>query len=361
MTPLLTKLLQWLILTLLFPLVFLNAWLVYKIFEYFHPLVTTLVLGSLFAFILNYPVSILQKRGIKRSYGVTLIFIATSVLIVALTITLVPIILQQFHEMVQILPQWLDSGEQKLNLLNDWVNNHGFKVNISETFGKIADSLPQDLEYFTNKAFHFIIDTIDSVSEALITVVLTFYLLVDGERIWHQLFSKLPKSFSQQVQQSLQHNFQNFLIGQIALALLMGVSLTLLFLILRVPFGLVFGLGIGILSLIPFGDVVSLGLVTLIISLQDLWLGIRVLAIAVVIDQLIDQAIAPRLLGSFTGLRPVWVLISLLVGTYVGGLLGLLLAVPLAGFIKDAVNGFDSEVIYPNAVDGEEMPIIHNT
>ncbi|HAJ59989.1 MAG TPA: hypothetical protein DCP31_12605, partial [Cyanobacteria bacterium UBA8543] len=57
-------------------------------------------------------------------------------------------------------------------------------------------------------------------------------------------------------------------------------------------------------------------------------------------DQVIDQAIAPRLLGSFTGLRPVWVLISLAVGTYVGGLLGLVIAVPLAGFIKSLIDGW---------------------
>jgi predicted PurR-regulated permease PerM len=58
------------------------------------------------------------------------------------------------------------------------------------------------------------------------------------------------------------------------------------------------------------------------------------------VDQIIDQAIAPRLLGSFTGLKPVWVLISLVVGTYVGGLLGLIVAVPLAGFIKSAADGW---------------------
>ena len=60
--------------------------------------------------------------------------------------------------------------------------------------------------------------------------------------------------------------------------------------------------------------------------------------LVVIIDQLIDQAIAPRLLGSFTGLRPIWVIISLLLGTYVGGILGLLIAVPFAGFIKDTVD-----------------------
>jgi predicted PurR-regulated permease PerM len=122
---------------------------------------------------------------------------------------------------------------------------------------------------------------------------------------------------------------------------------------------LLFGLGVGLLSLIPFGDVVSIALITLIIATHDFWLAVKVVAVAAVIDQLIDQAIAPRILGKFTGLRPIWVLISLFVGTYVGGLLGLLIAVPFAGFIKDAADGFvgisgDSN----NAIKGEESPDI---
>jgi predicted PurR-regulated permease PerM len=113
-----------------------------------------------------------------------------------------------------------------------------------------------------------------------------------------------------------------------------------MFLLFQVPFGLLFGLGVGILSLIPFGDVFSLIVITLIIATHDFWLAVKVLAVAVIIDQLIDQAIAPRLLGSFTGLRPIWVLISLLVGTYIGGVLGLIIAVPVAGLIKDVADGF---------------------
>ncbi len=347
----LNKLLQWLILTLLFPLVFLNGWLIFRIFEYFQPLVTTIVIATLLAFILNYLVSILQRRGVKRNLAVTLVFLLTLVILVALGITLIPIVLQQFHEIVTILPHWIDSSEQKFKILNDWSVSHHLKVNFAQIINQLTDRLPDEVEFITDKLFSIFRDTIDSVSEALITVVLTFYLLADGEKLWFGIFKKLPASF-EPAKESIQRNFQNFLIGQVVLALLMGVSLTTMFLILKVQFGLLFGLGIGILSLIPFGDVVSLAAIALIIASHDFWLAVKVLSIAVVIDQIIDQAIAPRLLGKFTGLRPVWVLISLLVGTYVGGLLGLLIAVPLAGFIKDAFDGWG--MVPGDALEGDE-------
>jgi predicted PurR-regulated permease PerM len=229
MTITLNKLLQWLIITLLFPLVFLNGWLAFKFFQYFQPLVTTFILATLLAFILNYPVSILEKRGVKRNFAVTLVFILTLFVILALGITLLPIALQQFHEMAKLLPQWIDSSEQKLQNFNDWIVSQGLKVNLSNIFAQLTDRLPDEFEYLADKVVSVVIDTIDSLSEALITIVLTFYLLLDGERIWGAIFNKLPLNFAQGVRLSLQQNFQNYLIGQVVLALLMGVSLTLMF------------------------------------------------------------------------------------------------------------------------------------
>lgn len=352
------QLLKWLILTLLFPLFFLNGWLLLQLFQYFKPLVTIFILASLFAFILNYPVALLEGQGVKRNYGVTLVFALATFILVIVGITVLPIVSEQFHEMVKLLPQWIDSTEAKLQGLNDWAFNQSIKIDFSQIFTKVTDKIPDELEYISDKLLSIIIDTIDSISGALITVVLSFYFLLDGPRLWNSIFKKLPWSFAQQVSKSIQHNFQNYLIGQVSLALLMGVSQTFMFLLFQVQFGLLFGLGIGILSLIPFGDVVSLAIITLIIATHDFWLAVKVLAVAVVIDQLIDQAIAPRLLGSFTGLRPIWVLISLLVGTYVAGVLGLIIAVPLAGFIKDVADGFSLSNNLNNGVVDEDTEIL---
>lgn len=352
----LNQLLKWLILTLIFPLIFLNGWLAFRFFHYFQPLLTIFVLAILLAFILNYPVSLLEKREVKRKYGVAIVFILALVILVVVGITLMPIVLDQFQEAAKLLPQWIDTTQEKIQIFNNSVINQRFKINVGEIFTQVTDKIPQEIEYFFNKFFSIIKDTIDSLSEALITVVLTFYLLLDGPRLWESVFQKLPLNFARRISKSIQQNFQSYLIGQGTLAVLMGVSQTLMFLVLQVQFGLLFGFAIGILSLIPFGDVVSLITITLIIASHDFWLAVKVLAIAIIIDQLIDQAIAPRLLGSLTGIRPIWVLVSLLVGTYIGGILGLLIAVPVAACIKDAIDGF-SESNYPDkAFEDKEAP-----
>ncbi len=352
------RLLKWLILTLLFPLLFLNGWLLLKFFQYFQPLVTILVLASLFAFILNYPVALLERKGLNRNYGVTLVFVLATLILVTFATTLLPIVSQQFNEMVKLLPQWIDSSETKLQVLNDWAFSQKSRIDFSQIFTKITDKIPEEVEYLSDKLLSIIIDTIDSISGALITVVLSFYLLLDGARLWQGIFKKLPWDSAQKIGKSIQQNFQNYLIGQGTLALLMGLAQTFMFLLFQVQFGLLFGLGVGILSLIPFGDVFSLIIITLIIATHDFWLAVKVLAVALIIDQLIDQVIAPRLLGSFTGIRPIWVLISLLVGTYIGGVLGLIIAVPVAGFIKDVGDGFAVSNHSDKAVVGEDAEML---
>ncbi|MDP5338294.1 MAG: AI-2E family transporter [Nodularia sp. (in: cyanobacteria)] len=351
----LKELLKWLILTLLFPLVFLNFWLIFLFLKSFQTLVTIFILATLLAFVLNYPVTFFQKTGVKRNYAIASVLVSALVIFAVLGTTLLPIILPQFNEMVKLLPEWIHASEQKIQLLDNWAISQGVKIDFSQIISQFTERLPDELENLTDNLFSIVRETIDNVSDILITVVLTFYILLDGPRIWAGIFKKLPWSFTEKVQRSLQQNFQNYLIGQVSLASLMGLLLTVIFLIFQVEFGLIFGLGVGILSLIPFGDIASISLITLIIASHNFWLAVKVLAVAVVTDQFIDQAIAPRLLGKFTGLRPIWVLVALLLGTYIGGLLGLLIAVPIAGFIKDALDGFPESDHSARAVADPEI------
>jgi predicted PurR-regulated permease PerM len=64
---------------------------------------------------------------------------------------------------------------------------------------------------------------------------------------------------------------------------------------------------------------------------------VKVLATALLVQQIIENIVAPRVLGSITGLNPVWVFISILTGARVGGLLGVIIAVPTAVVIKTAL------------------------
>ena len=133
----LNQLIKILILTLIFPLIFLNGWLAFQFFDYFKPIVTILILASLFAFILNYPVSILQQRKVKRNYAIGAVFIPVLLIVIVLSIILVPIVLDQFHEIVKLLPQWIDANEAKFQSLSDWTLSKRFRINTREILTQV--------------------------------------------------------------------------------------------------------------------------------------------------------------------------------------------------------------------------------
>jgi predicted PurR-regulated permease PerM len=116
-----------------------------------------------------------------------------------------------------------------------------------------------------------------------------------------------------------------------------------------------FGLTIGIMALVPFGGSVGIALTTSLVALQDFSMGVKVVIAAVIVQQILENLIAPRILGSFTGLNPVWVLISVLTGARVGGLLGVIVAVPSAVIIKTALTALRPQRLNG---EGEEKPTI---
>ena len=122
------------------------------------------------------------------------------------------------------------------------------------------------------------------------------------------------------------------------LALILAIAQSIAFGLLDVPFGLLFGIVIGLVSVVPFGGTVAVLGVSTLLGFQDLWLGVKVLTVAFVLGQINDNLVAPRLIGGVTGLNPAIVFIALLIGAKFAGFLGLLLAVPTASFIKKIVD-----------------------
>ena len=347
----LNRLIRWLLIALLFPVFCLNGWLSFKVLQFFQPLVTSLMLAALLAFLLNTPVYFLQKQGLQRPWAAAIVAAIAAIGLGALGVTLIPALKDDVQEVVQLVPQWLDSARQQLASVENLAQHNRLPAGLSQVVAGLSDRLPQEIESFADEALALGLGAIGNISEALLTAVLTFYLLLDGDNIANSFFDRLPGETGDVVRQALQKNFQNYFLGQLALSALVGTLITITFVVLKVPYAMLFGLTVGVFSIIPFGDTVTFTLISLLIAAQNPWLGARVFAVSLLIDQLIDQLITPRLLGRFTGLRPLWVLIALIIGTKVGGLLGLILAVPLSGFVKTLL---DEWQIIPAESNSEE-------
>lgn len=123
----------------------------------------------------------------------------------------------------------------------------------------------------------FALGTLSGLIEAVLVVVLAFYMLLYGDRMWHGLINLLPPHIGLPLSASLRLNFQNFFLTQLLLGLFMFVALTPIFVILKVPFALLFALLVGTAELIPFiGATLGIGTVTLLVLFQNGWLAVQV-------------------------------------------------------------------------------------
>lgn len=350
-TPKRSKLLNWwesltpqsrlLAIALAAPLTVLNAWAFSTIFGYFRSLFVILLVASLLAFLLNYPVNWLQNRGVRRGQAALSVSLVTLLILLTLGVTLLPLAFAQAQQLVARLPEWLDSGQRQLVMLNERVDNMGLPISLDGLIVQLNDRLKQELQSIAgqtlNLAVNLTVFTVVRILDVLLTVILTFYLLQHSQEIWVSLVEWLPARIQKPFSKTLRLSFQNYFIGQIITATCMAVGLISMFLLLKVPFGLLFGLIIGLMALVPFGGSVGIAIVTLLVALRDIALALQVLAVALVVQQIVENLLAPRVLGKVTGLNPFWVFISILTGARVGGLLGVIVAVPTAVVIKEAL------------------------
>lgn len=330
----------WLFWGLLLPVIALNAWVILQIFAFFGSLASILLSATLLSFLLDYPVQLLQRLGIRRPVAVFLVLLITISLLVILGATLVPTLIEQMNELVIRLPSWITSGTEQMQHLQDWAEAQRIPLNVSKWADELDGKLASQLQAWSGQTLNFIVDLLGRFADVLLTFVITLYLLLHGRRLWDGLFQWFPQSEGNRIRQLLNTTFHNYFVGQFTLASIIGIAMILAFTILGVPFGLLFGIGVGAMALFPFGIAFSICVISLLMSFQSIWLGLKIFIVAFAIDVIIENFVAPQLIGGFTGLNPLWIILALLIGVRLGGLLGLVVSVPLTSFIKNWLEPF---------------------
>ncbi len=325
---------RWLSWGLLITFFVVDGYLLFPVFRYLQSILVLVITAALLSFLLNYPVRLLMSWKFKRGYAVAVVFLLALIVLIAIALTLLPLLLTQLNELARRLPSWIDSGSGQLQTFEVWATDNNLPIDVSALIIQLQERFATEVKALPTYVINFLIGVFDSSLELLVTLVLTLYLLLNGHSFWAGIWQWLPSVWGDRIRDSVNTSFQNYFLGQSAIAGIMSVCITTAFLLLKVPFGLLFGIAIGALVLVPFGDILGIVSVSLLIGLKNVWLGGEVLAVATIIDQAIDHAIAPRIFSGLVGLNPVWIIISLLLGAKIGGVLGVITAVPIAAAIK---------------------------
>jgi predicted PurR-regulated permease PerM len=316
-----------------FLLLFASGWAFVQLLAYFETVIVIFTSAAILAFLLSYPVRWLQ-RFLPRSIAVVLVFLVSIVLIIGLTITVGLSIVSQAQQLINSVTVFLNSLIPVTERLEEFLRDRNVQVDLfsiqQQLQNQIFSSLTTGLTYSLATIQIFFANFLNLI---LIAVV-AFFMLLDGQRLWYLMLKIVPRSQRNRFEVTVKRKFLGFVKGQMTLMIFLTSSTFVVFLILRVPFSLVLATIIGIFDTIPgIGATLGVGIVFLLVLSQNVWLAFKVLIACIVLQQIQDNLISPRVMQGSLNVNPVVVFFALLVGAKVAGLLGIFLAIPITGVI----------------------------
>ena len=182
----------------------------------------------------------------------------------------------------------------------------------------------------------------NGASTLLFAIIFSIYFLIDDSigtywgKVLEAFTSEQTRAKLKAFAADADRVFSGYIRGQALDALLVGVMVSIAMLIARIPYALVIGILTGIGNLVPYvGPVVGFGSLIIVSlaegSITKLVIGVIILAVVMFID---GNVINPRMLSSNVEVHPVLVIVALLAGGKVGGVVGMLVAVPVAALLK---------------------------
>ncbi len=178
----------------------------------------------------------------------------------------------------------------------------------------------------------------------IISPILAFFILKDLPKIKETVVNLFPEQNRLEflnIVSKVNKVLSGFLKGQLIIAIFVGTIATIWFAILGLPFSLLLGMLVGLLNIIPyFGPIVGGGLAALVGLFNSPLTALLVIIGMIVISQVDAALISPLVLKKQVDLHPVLIIFAMLIGGSLMGILGFLLAVPVAAVLKVMVYHF---------------------
>lgn len=311
-------------------------------------------LAFVFAYIASPLVDRLEDRGTGRGWASALLILVIGLLVLVAMVLLVPLVAHQGADFLENLPRmmeelqaWYDEriqalAESPLPVIREIPFERALEMDSEDVSGWIADRFTE-----LRPSWRTAVGVGQGVQAVLtvlgylvLTPVLTFYLMRDFPKMKSTLVEALPEGQRESWLVFVRRYdalLGEYLRGQLLVATFVGIATAIGFLLLGFPNAILLGVVAGVFNIVPYlGLVVSL-IPALVIALvtPPLWLSLLKVAVVFFAVQALDgYMISPRIIGERVGLHPVWVILAIVAAGSFFGIVGLLLAIPLAVLIK---------------------------
>ncbi|MET0314059.1 MAG: AI-2E family transporter [Hansschlegelia sp.] len=322
-------------------LFWLAALLAVAFFLYlFSGILLPFVAGLALAYLLDPVADRLERLGLPR-VAATVAILTSVVLVLTLAVVLVaPLLAGQISNFIEKLPGTVSRLQELLAVQSDSFLGRM----VGQGIGQAKASLGAIVGEGINWATSFLASLWASgqalmslASLMVVTPVVAFYMLIDWDRMVGQIDAWTPLQHRESVRRlarEMDESIAGFVRGQALVCLILGTFYAIALSIVGLNFGLVIGLGAGLLGFIPYVGSLTGLLVSVGVAIVQFWPDWTMVALVLgifVFGQFVEgNILQPRLVGRSVGLHPVWLMFALVAFGYLLGFVGLLVAVPLA-------------------------------
>lgn len=284
----------------------------------------------------------LEARGLSRRLAVSVVFLLLGVIIIGGVLVLVPVLGRQIAQLIEALPSifnWVQA-----TVLPEIQSLTG--IDFTADFDQLRDALMANWRETGTFAAAFLAQASRSglafavwIGNIALIPVVTFYLLLDWDRIKGYIRDMLPRHIEPRVTSlttECDEVLSAFLRGQLLVMLSLGVIYAVGLSVIGLHFGLLIGVMAGLASIVPYlGVIVGVVTAAVVAFFQfDTWLPLVGVLVVFGIGQIAESTVLqPLLLGDKIGLHPVAVIFAVLAGGQLFGFTGILLALPVAAVV----------------------------
>lgn len=327
------------------------AFLALQVAQTFSDVLRILFISIFVCYMASGLVDWLDKLFKSRFAAVLTVYVVGGACAVVSVIIVIPILLVQISQFasatIDQLPHFIEWCGNVLTPLEKKLMAAHITVKPSDVLLSLAASAPKpDGSLIISQVSGVAMSTMTWLFYGLSILILTFYFLLEGAQMSHAIVGLFPSSVRPAIQSfctDTDKSLQDFFRGQIVLGLLFGGFMVLVYYALGVPYALAVGLILGLWEIVPvIGPTIGFIPAVVAVLIQgaehlpgDRFIQALILIIVFnVLQWLKDNIVAPKYIGNVIGLHPVVIFIAIMVGARLDGMLGIIVALPVACVIN---------------------------
>lgn len=281
----------------------------------------------------------LIHKKVPKVLAIIVVFGIIIALLILTIVFLIPSVINQLNVLYREIPNFIENYQNLIlsikPQLSKFINPADVEILLKENLSE----LQKGILGFSQTIIIYLSNIVSSITFGIVIIpLILFYLMRDMVIFKENLYifvSKGNKKEFKEVLEKIDHIVSGFIRGRIIVCFIVGTLIGIGLYFLNLKFALIIGIVSGIFNFIPYlGPIVGVVLALIFALGQPWWILLMIVVLFVLVNQLEAIYLNPNILGKELGLHPLTVILSMLICGLLLGILGILVAVPLAAILK---------------------------